>query len=397
MRESGIIHVFGKDINLPKQRILDELAHRFNNQNLPDVKQIERAKTESEKRIVELINRASNDALHDLGAENLDIPEQNIHVIKDKEWRERTQSSSLRSAVLLEDGAIMVREGPLSLFARDALRHMFQMKMFNAMQIPIGMPQGPKQQIAMFRNGLSVVSRDGSERRFLALNNALTEELTMRAFMVVMKDPVFAEERTQTKLLADNNALQVRQRHLREGVQQRPHKSPYTYEELSSPRTGLFFAEIGDAPANKQGKLDGVLDANGKFHENLSLAPGMNQLVITATNKFDKHTIITRQVLIPEKQIAGAQDNDTLTASVEDSNLDLEILVGPETAWMSVEVDSQIVFTGTMLPGSARRVSGQFVRLSTTNAGAVRVALNGQDLGVLGKDGETLRDVEFSK
>ncbi|OGE83776.1 MAG: hypothetical protein A2846_04795 [Candidatus Doudnabacteria bacterium RIFCSPHIGHO2_01_FULL_49_9] len=140
-----------------------------------------------------------------------------------------------------------------------------------------------------------------------------------------------------------------------------------------------------------------VVDANGKFHENLSLAPGMNQLVITATNKFDKHTIITRQVLIPEKQIAGAQDNDTLTASVEDSNLDLEILVGPETAWMSVEVDSQIVFTGTMLPGSARRVSGQFVRLSTTNAGAVRVALNGQDLGVLGKDGETLRDVEFSK
>ena len=96
MRESGIIHVFGKDINLPKQRILDELAHRFNNQNLPDVKQIERAKTESEKHIVELINRASNDALHDLGAENLDIPEQNIHVIKDKEWRERNQNKSIK-------------------------------------------------------------------------------------------------------------------------------------------------------------------------------------------------------------------------------------------------------------------------------------------------------------
>ena len=143
-----------------------------------------------------------------------------------------------------------------------------------------------------------------------------------------------------------------------------------------------------------------VADPSGNFRENLSLAPGTNQLVIKAVSKFGKETVVTRNVVIPGKQIAGAFDeapSSTSTAPSLASGVELEILVGPKTSWVSLELHSQNVLTGTMLPGSSRVVRGDFVRVSTGNAGATRVVLNGQDLGVLGKDGETLRDVEFSK
>lgn len=143
-----------------------------------------------------------------------------------------------------------------------------------------------------------------------------------------------------------------------------------------------------------------VVDASGNFRENLSLAPGTNQLVVKAVGKFNKETAVMRQVVIPEKKIAGAFDESPSSTSTEPSlasGVELEILVGPKTSSLSIEVDGQDIFTGTMLPGSSRVVRGDFVRVSTGNAGATRVVLNGQDLGFLGKEGETLRDVEFTK
>ena len=117
-------------------------------------------------------------------------------------------------------------------------------------------------------------------------------------------------------------------------------------------------------------------------------------------SKFEKATLVTRKIVIPEKNIAGAFDdssNNTSTIPELPASVELEIRVGPNASWMSIEVDSQDNFTGTMLPGSSRIVKGDFVKLDTSNAGSVRVILGGQDLGILGKEGETLRDVEFTR
>ena len=55
-------------------------------------------------------------------------------------------------------------------------------------------------------------------------------------------------------------------------------------------------------------------------------------------------------------------------------------------------------FWQTMLAGSSRAVHARAsVRLATGNAGSTRLAVGGRDLGIMGKDGETLRDVEFTK
>lgn len=129
-------------------------------------------------------------------------------------------------------------------------------------------------------------------------------------------------------------------------------------------------------------------DTDGRFDEALSLAPGTNQIVITAKNKFGQETVIARSLVLPlPKEIAGAA-----------TGVMVEVAIGDEDARVVVEADDAEVFSGTMLPGSRQSFSARDrIRLSTTNAGAVRVTLNGKDLGVLGKKGESLNNIEFGE
>lgn len=127
-------------------------------------------------------------------------------------------------------------------------------------------------------------------------------------------------------------------------------------------------------------------DADGRFQENLSLAPGTNRITVQAKNKFGQEAVVTRSILLPaEKQIAGAESGVVLEVRVED-----------EGARITVEADGREVFSGTMLPGAAQVFTAQSrIVLGSSNAGATRITVNGKDLGVLGKKGESLQNIEF--
>lgn len=136
-----------------------------------------------------------------------------------------------------------------------------------------------------------------------------------------------------------------------------------------------------------------VADATGEFQENLSLAPGANQLVIRAVNKFGRQTQISRSILLQEKQIAGS------FTSNQDPNagLTVEVAIGVKPTWIYLEADGLEKYSGTMLAGAKQTISAQSkIVLTTGNAGATQVILNGKDLGILGKDGEVIRDIEFT-
>lgn len=137
-----------------------------------------------------------------------------------------------------------------------------------------------------------------------------------------------------------------------------------------------------------------VVDAQGKFLENISLARGSNQIVFTARNKFDQETTVTRTVVFEEKTIAGAYQ---AAGAEEDKGLALEIAIGGEEAWLSVAADGEDVFAGVMKAGSTRKINAkERIVLTTGNAGATRVFLNNRDLGFLGEEGEVRRDIEFT-
>lgn len=136
-----------------------------------------------------------------------------------------------------------------------------------------------------------------------------------------------------------------------------------------------------------------VADATGEFQENLSLAPGPNQLVIRAVNKFGRQTQISRSILLQEKQIAGSFTSN----QGPNAGLTVEVAIGGKPTWIYLEADGLEKYSGTMLAGAKQTISAQNkIVLTTGNAGATQVILNGKDLGILGKDGEVIRDIEFT-
>lgn len=141
-----------------------------------------------------------------------------------------------------------------------------------------------------------------------------------------------------------------------------------------------------------------VVDAQGEFRENLSLAPGSNLLTIRAVNKFEKSNSVTRTIVYSEGSREARQDKAIAGATTTSDGLHLEIVIDDQAAWIYLESDGTEKYAGTMLPRSRQKIAAQEkIILTTGNAGTTRVILNGKDLGILGKEGEVIRDIEFTR
>ncbi|HEX5429995.1 MAG TPA: RodZ domain-containing protein [Patescibacteria group bacterium] len=145
-------------------------------------------------------------------------------------------------------------------------------------------------------------------------------------------------------------------------------------------------AEIGsDVAINDQAVF---LDPNGQFNENVILSDGINIIQITAKNRFNKATTVTRQI---NAQIP------TTAPQTPASPVNLTIVIGPNPAWLSIEADGVTLQRGTMLAGSTKTISANDeIVLTSANAGSTQVLYNGKDLGKLGREGEVIRNVEFN-
>jgi hypothetical protein len=145
-------------------------------------------------------------------------------------------------------------------------------------------------------------------------------------------------------------------------------------------------AEVGaDVTINEQIVLT---DQNGQFSEILVLSPGVNVIEVVAQNRFQRESRLVRRINAEQPQ--GPVNAPQLPVSVT-------IEVGPESAWIYLEADGVVIHRGTMLPGSSKTVSAaEEVLLTSANAGSTKVIYNGQDLGVMGRPGEVVRNVEFS-
>ncbi len=130
-----------------------------------------------------------------------------------------------------------------------------------------------------------------------------------------------------------------------------------------------------------------LIDQNGQFTETLLLSPGLNVIEVTEKNKFDKVSKIVRQVT------SRAAEEEVVPPQA----VNLTIVIGPNSAWVNLEVDGVVVHRGTMLPGSTKTVSGTSeIILTSANAGSTKIIYNEKDLGVMGREGEVIRNVEFS-
>ncbi len=133
-----------------------------------------------------------------------------------------------------------------------------------------------------------------------------------------------------------------------------------------------------------------AVDASGNFSEALSLGFGKNLLAIRAVNKFGQETVLQKEIIYAEKEIAGAA---TTTARVV-----LEVTIETRGTFIEVLADGRAIFSGELAAGSSKTFTAvEQLLFSTRDAGATRATLNGQPLGTLGRAGEPLLNIEFTK
>jgi cytoskeletal protein RodZ len=129
------------------------------------------------------------------------------------------------------------------------------------------------------------------------------------------------------------------------------------------------------------------VDSEGNFQTQLGITPGPKDLIFTAKNKFDK--AVTKTISIVGESVAYKEP-------VKEPLVKLE-LEFTEQVVLNFSIDGSTT-TEEIFNAGARKVLTAMnkILISTSDAGATKVKLNDQDLGILGRPNEKLVEVPFT-
>lgn len=126
------------------------------------------------------------------------------------------------------------------------------------------------------------------------------------------------------------------------------------------------------------------VDAQGGFQTQLALVPGPKEIVIVAKNRFGK--LLSKNRSITGVAVAAADSISQLQLKADFSALVILTFIiddQPEQVLTFNQGDSKTFFAHRQ------------ILLSTTDAGATRVTVNGQVLGAMGRAKEPLNNIPF--
>ncbi len=162
---------------------------------------------------------------------------------------------------------------------------------------------------------------------------------------------------------------------------------------------------VGVSEKNARVTINGqpiYVDEHGEFKEVVGLKQGVNELEIKAVNRFNKEAIKKINISANFDTSSAINENEEKVMGVQDQQdndaIRLGIQIEQVPTWVSIEVDGNIVQSGTVLPGSVQVFEGQ-EQISVTSGKADKtvITLNGKVLGSLGDIPGVIRDVVFTK
>lgn len=125
------------------------------------------------------------------------------------------------------------------------------------------------------------------------------------------------------------------------------------------------------------------VDNKGGFEKQLGLNPGPKEIVITAKNRFDKSASQTINII------------GTSQAEPDSSPLDLKAEFSGSVV-LGVNIDDQETQNYNFQSGDSKLFFAKSkVVLSTSDAGATKITVNGQSMGAMGRSKEALSNVAF--
>lgn len=191
-----------KDQDKLKKDLLRDFGSR---ENIPDefIKTIffERPKSPEELEIIGLANEETNKLRKKFGLSELNISPKNIYLVPyNAPWPKNYEKSDSyyvapgQFSVVREPSVEQLRDSRLIL-AENVLHEMLHFKLYNSLKKLENYPM-----YKPYRVGLEIYERDDSSRSYFGnLDEAITEELTIRLLSKVVKHPLFKKDLEQTK------------------------------------------------------------------------------------------------------------------------------------------------------------------------------------------------------
>jgi cytoskeleton protein RodZ len=150
-----------------------------------------------------------------------------------------------------------------------------------------------------------------------------------------------------------------------------------------------------------------LVNENGQFSEDVGLKEGVNTITVRAKNKFQKEASQSVTVNVPVKD--NSQEDNSSGSNTPDNSISasqpvqasvpisVEVSVGSDPTWISVEADGNLVYSGTLLAQSKQTFSANDnVKITSGKGSATFIKVNGKDMGMLSNDPGVVRDVEYN-
>ncbi len=142
---------------------------------------------------------------------------------------------------------------------------------------------------------------------------------------------------------------------------------------------------------------DVQLSPGGAFSVAVALVDGVNELIITSSNRFGKIATVKRTVVVEIPPAAITQSPTATSSASQADPLTLVLKIGPQSSWVHVEVDGNLNFEGVLVSGNTKTFEAkESIKITTGNAGSTQVSVNGGAEEILGSTGQRV-EKEFRK
>jgi len=146
-----------------------------------------------------------------------------------------------------------------------------------------------------------------------------------------------------------------------------------------------------------------LVNEKGEFRENILLQNGVNNINISATNRFGKAVSkvlnIKSNTEKPDLASGPSEEIGQVNGEQAEKKEGVEVFVRVETlpVWLSVEADGNLIYSGTMLPGANQNFKGEKeIRVTSGKANQTFIKVNGKSEKILADSPGIVRDVLFT-
>lgn len=145
-----------------------------------------------------------------------------------------------------------------------------------------------------------------------------------------------------------------------------------------------------------------LVNEKGEFSEDVGLKEGLNVIGVKARNKFNKE--VTQSVSVSanfevaqaDQFLQDGSQQQLSDLSQQNQSISSEVYVSPNSTWLSIETDGNLVYSGMLLPGSVQKFDAkEKISISSGNGSETFVRINGKEMGSLTSGSAPAKNIMF--